>query len=66
MVLLLLSADTDLAEVMLECIGGYLSSINLTINEGRFSAIVILAAGGYSGSYPRGIPGYDGQEATQR
>lgn len=52
-VLPLLSADTDLAEVMLACANGYLDNINLTI-ENKFSATVVLAAGGYPGSYAKG------------
>lgn len=55
-VLPLLSADTDLAEVMLACAGGYLDNITLKIDETKFSATVVLAAGGYPGSYPKGTP----------
>jgi phosphoribosylamine--glycine ligase / phosphoribosylformylglycinamidine cyclo-ligase len=54
-VLPLLSADTDLAEVMLACANGYLDNINLTIDN-KFSATVVLAAGGYPGSYAKGTP----------
>jgi phosphoribosylamine--glycine ligase/phosphoribosylformylglycinamidine cyclo-ligase len=54
-VLPLLSADTDLAEVMLACAEGYLDNCNLTI-ENKFSATVVLAAGGYPGSYAKGTP----------
>lgn len=54
-VLPLLSADTDLAEVMLACAGGYLDNIKLTIDK-KFSATVVVAAGGYPGSYPKGTP----------
>ncbi|KAK7219945.1 hypothetical protein V2G26_007948 [Clonostachys chloroleuca] len=54
-VLPLLSADTDLAEIMLACANGYLDNCNLTI-ENKFSATVVLAAGGYPGSYAKGTP----------
>ncbi|KFA46552.1 hypothetical protein S40293_08426 [Stachybotrys chartarum IBT 40293] len=52
-VLPLLSADTDLAEIMLACANGYLDNCHLTI-EDKFSATVVLAAGGYPGSYAKG------------
>ncbi|KAF5685892.1 bifunctional purine biosynthetic protein ADE1 [Fusarium denticulatum] len=52
-VLPLLSADTDLAEIMLACANGYLDNCKLTI-ENKFSATVVLASGGYPGSYPKG------------
>lgn len=52
-VLPLLSADTDLAEVMLACSSGYLDNCKLTI-ENKFSATVVLASPGYPGSYPKG------------
>ncbi|KAH7000089.1 phosphoribosylglycinamide synthetase [Ilyonectria destructans] len=52
-VLPLLSADTDLADVMLACANGYLDNCNLTI-ENKFSATVVLASPGYPGSYPKG------------
>ncbi|PON25994.1 hypothetical protein TGAM01_v204938 [Trichoderma gamsii] len=54
-VLPLLSADTDLAEIMLACTGGYLDNVHITI-ENKFSATVVLAAGGYPGSYAKGTP----------
>uniref|UniRef100_A0A8H7TSM5 phosphoribosylformylglycinamidine cyclo-ligase n=1 Tax=Bionectria ochroleuca TaxID=29856 RepID=A0A8H7TSM5_BIOOC len=54
-VLPLLSADTDLAEIMLACANGYLDNCNLTI-ENKFSATVVLAAGGYPGPYAKGTP----------
>ncbi|KAF4472279.1 bifunctional purine biosynthetic ade1 [Fusarium albosuccineum] len=52
-VLPLLSADTDLAEIMLACANGYLDNCKLTI-ENKFSATVVLASGGYPGSYAKG------------
>jgi phosphoribosylamine--glycine ligase/phosphoribosylformylglycinamidine cyclo-ligase len=54
-VLPLLSAETDLAEVMLACVGGYLDNCHIRI-ENKFSATVVLAAGGYPGSYAKGTP----------
>ncbi|KAI9147940.1 Bifunctional purine biosynthetic protein ADE1 [Paramyrothecium foliicola] len=54
-VLPLLSADTDLAEIMLACANGYLDNCRLTV-ENKFSATVVLAAGGYPGSYAKGTP----------
>lgn len=52
-VLPLLSADTDLAEIMLACANGYLDNCQMTI-ENKFSATVVLASEGYPGSYPKG------------
>ncbi|KAJ6785879.1 hypothetical protein PWT90_05454 [Aphanocladium album] len=54
-VLPLLSAETDLAEIMLACTGGYLDNCSITIQD-KFSATVVLAAGGYPGSYAKGTP----------
>lgn len=54
-VLPLLSADTDLAEIMLACAEGYLDNCHLKV-EDKFSATVVLAAGGYPGSYAKGTP----------
>lgn len=54
-VLPLLSADTDLAEVMLACTDGYLDNCQLMIDD-KFSATVVVAAGGYPGSYAKGTP----------
>lgn len=54
-VLPLLSDDTDLGEVMLACAKGYLSSVNLKI-QSKFSATVVVAAGGYPGNYAKGTP----------
>ncbi|PHH90519.1 hypothetical protein CDD83_3444 [Cordyceps sp. RAO-2017] len=54
-VLPLLSADTDLADIMLACAEGYLDNCRLTV-EDKFSATVVLAAAGYPGSYPKGTP----------
>ncbi|KAI1005209.1 Bifunctional purine biosynthetic protein [Podosphaera aphanis] len=49
----LLSRDTDLAEIMLACAEGWLSSVDLKINTG-YSATVVVAAGGYPGKYSQG------------
>ena len=46
---------TDLAEVMLRCVGGCLDTIDLKI-EDKYSATVVVAAGGYPGSYAKGTP----------
>lgn len=54
-VLPLLSADTDLAEIMLACAEGYLDNCRLEVDD-KFSATVVLAAGGYHGSYAKGTP----------
>ncbi|KAI5864637.1 phosphoribosylamine--glycine ligase [Durotheca rogersii] len=52
-VLPLLSRDTDLAKIMVACSERYLDSIVINI-EPRFSATVVVAAGGYPESYPKG------------
>lgn len=52
-VLPLLSEDTDLAEIMLACAKGYLDSVSIKVEQ-RFSATVVVAAGGYPGSYAKG------------
>lgn len=51
----LLSPDTDLAEIMVACTEGWLDSVNVTV-EPRFSATVVVAAGGYPGAYAKGTP----------
>ena len=55
-VLPLLSADTDLAEVMLACARGTLDNFGDLKVDNKFSATVVLAAGGYPGSYAKGTP----------
>lgn len=55
-VLPLLSADTDLAEIMLACVGNYLDNFDDLRIDNKFSATVVLAAGGYPGSYAKGTP----------
>ncbi|KAL1889787.1 Bifunctional purine biosynthetic protein ADE1 [Sporothrix stenoceras] len=54
-VLPLLSADTDLAEIMLACTRGCLDAVDIKI-ENKFSATVVVASGGYPGSYAKGTP----------
>jgi phosphoribosylamine--glycine ligase / phosphoribosylformylglycinamidine cyclo-ligase len=54
-VLPLLTEDTDLAEIMLACAKGYLSSVDFKVQP-RFSATVVVAAGGYPNSYAKGTP----------
>ncbi|KAG6032856.1 hypothetical protein E4U40_005899 [Claviceps sp. LM458 group G5] len=54
-VLPLLSADTDLAEIMLACTRGCLDNYDLKI-EPKFSATVVVAAGGYPGLYAKRTP----------
>ena len=54
-VLPLLSEDTDLAEIMLSCTTGCLDKVSIKV-EPKFSATVVVAAGGYPGSYAKGTP----------
>jgi phosphoribosylamine--glycine ligase/phosphoribosylformylglycinamidine cyclo-ligase len=49
----LMSADTDLAEIMVACTDHYLDAISIK-TERKFSATVVAAAGGYPGPYARG------------
>lgn len=49
----LLSADTDLAEIMLGCTDRWLKSVRIEIDP-KFSTTVVAAAGGYPGAYVRG------------
>ena len=49
----LLSADTDLAEIMLGCTDRWLNSVRINV-EPKFSTTVVAAAGGYPGDYVRG------------
>ena len=52
-VLPLLSQDTDLAKIMVACSQGHLDSVSITV-EPRFSATVVMSAGGYPESYAKG------------
>ncbi|KAF6843689.1 bifunctional purine biosynthetic protein [Colletotrichum musicola] len=56
-VLPLLSSDTDLAEIMLACTAheARLDCVDVKI-ENKYSATVVVAAGGYPGSYAKGTP----------
>ena len=49
----LLSADTDLAEIMLGCTDRWLKSVRIDVDP-KFSTTVVAAAGGYPGNYVRG------------
>jgi phosphoribosylamine--glycine ligase/phosphoribosylformylglycinamidine cyclo-ligase len=51
----LISSDTDLAEIMLACTEGRLDFVQVKVDP-KFSATVVVAAGGYPGSYAKGIP----------
>ncbi len=54
-VLPLLGDDTDLAEIMLAAVNGYLDSVKITVKP-SFGVTVVVAAGGYPGKYDKGIP----------
>ncbi|KAK2004802.1 phosphoribosylamine-glycine ligase [Colletotrichum falcatum] len=56
-VLPLLSPETDLAEIMLACTAyeARLDCVNIKV-EDKYSATVVVAAGGYPGSYAKGTP----------
>ena len=49
----LLSADTDLAQIMIACTEHWLDGVDVRM-EAKFSATVVAAAGGYPGPYVRG------------
>ncbi|KAK9581150.1 Bifunctional purine biosynthetic protein ADE1 [Aspergillus fumigatus] len=49
----LLSADTDLAQIMVACTEHWLDGVDIKI-EPKFSTTVIAVAGGYPGSYAKG------------
>ncbi|KAI9495416.1 phosphoribosylglycinamide synthetase [Zychaea mexicana] len=51
-VLPLLSDDCDLAEIMLACAEGRLDAVSITTKQ-AYGATVIIASGGYPGSYPK-------------
>ncbi|KAI9802864.1 MAG: hypothetical protein M1833_001463 [Piccolia ochrophora] len=53
-ILPLLSPDTDLAEIMVACTEHWLDGVEILI-EPKFGATVVVAAGGYPGSYKKGI-----------
>ncbi|CAI0643865.1 unnamed protein product [Colletotrichum noveboracense] len=56
-VLPLLSEDTDLAEIMLACTAheARLDCVSVKVEQ-KFSATVVVAAGGYPGFYAKGTP----------
>ncbi|MCA9975935.1 MAG: phosphoribosylamine--glycine ligase, partial [Anaerolineales bacterium] len=47
--------DGDLAEIMLACINGTLQPDMVRVQSGP-AATVVMAAPGYPGSYPKGLP----------
>ncbi|KAB8416388.1 hypothetical protein FH972_024907 [Carpinus fangiana] len=47
--------ESDLAEIMLRCARGSLDGISLKLRN-AFSTTVVIAAGGYPGSYAKGTP----------
>lgn len=49
----LLGDDSDLAEIMLACAEGRLDAVTITTKQ-AYGATVIIASGGYPGSYPKG------------
>lgn len=51
----LLSDDTDLAQVMVACADHYLDGVSIKVKP-DFSTTVIAVAGGYPGSYAKGLP----------
>ncbi|CAG8563062.1 9441_t:CDS:10 [Paraglomus brasilianum] len=52
-ILPLLSDDSDLAEIMMACVERRLDSVQIAIKPG-YAATVIIASGGYPGSYSKG------------
>ncbi|RSL93086.1 hypothetical protein CDV31_014862 [Fusarium ambrosium] len=54
-VMMLLSEDTDLADILLACTSGTLSQVNLGIRSG-FACNVVVASLGYPGKYSTGLP----------
>ncbi|KAK2014654.1 phosphoribosylamine-glycine ligase [Colletotrichum eremochloae] len=56
-VLPLLSPETDLAEIMLACTAheARLDCVNIKVDN-KYSATVVVAAGGYPGAYAKGTP----------
>jgi phosphoribosylamine--glycine ligase/phosphoribosylformylglycinamidine cyclo-ligase len=51
----LMSEDTDLAEIMIACTEGWLDALSVKV-DAKSSATVVIAAGGYPGSYSKGTP----------
>lgn len=48
--------DSDLIEVMLACVGGYLDTVEVACKAGFSSVAVVACSGGYPGSYSTGEP----------
>ncbi|RSL65606.1 hypothetical protein CEP54_004098 [Fusarium duplospermum] len=53
--MMLLSKDTDLADVLLACTSGTLDKVSLGIRPG-FACNVVVASQGYPGKYATGVP----------
>ena len=51
----LMSEDTDLAKIMIACTEGWLDGVDVQVDS-KSSATVVVAAGGYPGSYAKGTP----------
>ncbi len=51
--MMLLAPECDLAAILLACCAGTLDSVSIPILPG-FACNVVVAAGGYPGSYPKG------------
>lgn len=51
----LMSKDTDLAEIMVACTEGWLDALSVKVDQ-KYSATVVVVAGGYPGPYPKGTP----------
>lgn len=51
----LMSQDTDLAKIMVACTEHWLSGVSIKIDD-KFSATVVVAAGGYPEAYKKGTP----------
>lgn len=51
---LVLLSSGDLAEIMLACTERRLDSVDIDVQQGKHAVSVILASGGYPGSYPKG------------
>lgn len=57
--------ESDLYEVMMACIDGRLAETPVSFTPGAAAATVVIAAGGYPGKYPKGMP-ISGLEAASR